>query len=133
MRNIRPSGPTVEFRVSFKRRRDSRRIRPDLCRVPRIARLLALAHKLDAAIRAGEIRNWADIATLGSITRARASQIAGLLNLCPSIQEALLLMPPTTSGRDQITERSIRRISNERSWRRQRLLWRQLLHYEEHK
>ena len=42
-------------------------------RVPRIVRMLALAHKIDGMIRAGELRDLADAARAIGVTRARMS------------------------------------------------------------
>jgi len=38
----------------------------------------------------GEMRDYADVARLGYVTRARLTQIMNLLLLAPDIQEALL-------------------------------------------
>jgi hypothetical protein len=40
-------------------------------RAPRIARLLALAYKLEAMVRSGEIEGYAELARLGHISPAR--------------------------------------------------------------
>ena len=50
-------------------------------RVPRIARLLALAHKFDSLVRQGAIADYAALARLGHVSRARITQILNLL-LC---------------------------------------------------
>jgi hypothetical protein len=52
-------------------------------RAPRIARLLALAHKLDSMVGSGEIRDYAQLARLGHISPARLTQIMVLLHLAP--------------------------------------------------
>ena len=57
---------------------------------PRIARLVGLAHKLDALVRSGEVTGYAKLAKLGHISPARLTQIMVLLHLAPSIQEYLL-------------------------------------------
>ena len=44
-------------------------------RVPRIARLLALAHKFDGLVRQGTVPDYAALARLGHVSRARLSQI----------------------------------------------------------
>jgi hypothetical protein len=44
-------------------------------RVPRVARLLALAHRLDRLLRAGVVKDYAEAARLGHVTRARISQV----------------------------------------------------------
>jgi hypothetical protein len=92
-------------------------------RVQRVARILALAHKIEAMIRAGELRDLADAARRLSLTRARISQISNLLLLAPDIQESILGLLPTTKGRDPVSERALRRIVGEPDWERQRKLW----------
>ncbi len=47
---------------------------------PRIARLLALAHKLDAQVRSGAIAVYGELARLGHISPARLTQIVVLLH-----------------------------------------------------
>ena len=44
-------------------------------RVPRIARLLALALRFDGLIRSGAVRDYAELARLGQVSRARITQI----------------------------------------------------------
>ena len=92
-------------------------------RVPRVARLLALAHRFENLIRDGEVRDYADLARLGHVTRARLSQVMNLLNLAPDIQEAILFLPPATQGRDPIYERQLRPIMAVLDWKKQRRMW----------
>jgi len=61
--------------------------------IPRISRLMALAIKFDGLVRHGEVRDYADLARLGYVTRARITQIMNLLNLAPDIQEEILFLP----------------------------------------
>jgi hypothetical protein len=92
---------------------------------PRIARLLALAHKLDALVRAGAVPDYGKVAQLGHISAARLSQIMALLHLAPSIQEYVLFL---SAGDDRIvTELGLRKIAREPHWGRQRQLFEQLL------
>jgi hypothetical protein len=84
-------------------------------RIPRIARLMALAIKFQDMIDRGEIRDYAEVARLGYVTRARVTQIMNLLNLAPDIQEALLHLPGDKS-RGSVCERQIRDVAR-------RLLW----------
>jgi hypothetical protein len=95
-----------------------------LGRVPRLARLMALAIRFDGLLRRGEVRDYADVARLGHVTRARVTQVMNLLNLAPDIQEALLFLPPIEAGRDPIKEWQVRPIAAEPDWRKQRRLWR---------
>jgi len=95
--------------------------------VPRIAKLMALAIRFDGLVRRGEVRDYADLARLGYVTRARITQIMNLLNLAPDIQEALLFLPRTVRGRDAIREHDVRPIAAVRHWSRQRKMWARLL------
>jgi len=88
-------------------------------RVPHIARLLALAHRIEGMIRVGEIRDWAEAARLVGITRARMTQIANLLLLAPKIQEGILNLSHVTRGEDLVTERSLREVAAHADWQRQ--------------
>jgi hypothetical protein len=81
---------------------------------------MALAIRYEGLIRTGVIRDYADIARLGGVSRARVSQIMDLLNLAPEIQEEILFLPRTVSGRDRITERNLRSVICELDWNRQR-------------
>ncbi len=92
--------------------------------VPRVSRLMALAIRFEELIRFGEVVDYADIARLGHVTRARVTQIMNMLNLAPDIQEEILFLPRTVSGRDPITERDIRAIVAEMDWNKQRKAWR---------
>ena len=95
-------------------------------RVPRVARLMALAIKFDRMIAAGHVRDQAEIAAVGHVTRARVTQVMCLLYLAPDIQEAVLHLPPVASGRDPFTERELRAIATEPDWAEQRGMWRDL-------
>jgi hypothetical protein len=92
-------------------------------RVPRISRLMALAVRFDRLIREGAVRDYADLGRLGHVTRARATQIMNLLNLAPDIQEEILFLPRTQSGRDPVSERQVRPIAAVPDWRKQHQLW----------
>jgi hypothetical protein len=95
-------------------------------RVPRVARLLALARRIDERVLKGELTSYAEVALLGHVTRARVSQITNLLNLAPDIQEAILFLPRTLHGRDPIILRDLQPIASTLDWRKQRVLWQQL-------
>ena len=95
-------------------------------RIPRLSRLMALAIRLDGDLQRGKIRDYADIARFGRITRARATQIMNLLNLAPDIQEEILFLPRTFTGRDAVTENDLRTIASEAVWENQRRLWKEM-------
>jgi hypothetical protein len=94
-------------------------------RAPRIARLLALAHKLDAMVRSGEITDYAQLARLGHISPARLTQIMVLLHLAPAIQEYVLFISAPDAR--LITEVGLRKIAREPRWDRQRELFEHFL------
>jgi DNA invertase Pin-like site-specific DNA recombinase len=84
----------------------------------RITRLLALAVKFDGLRRDGIVKNYAEMARLGRVSRARVTQIMSLLNLAPDIQQDILLSPKMS-----VPESSIRALSAEVIWSRQREQW----------
>ena len=98
-------------------------------KVPRIARLMALAIHCDELIQQGAITDQSELARFGQVTTARTTQIMSLLALAPDIQEAILFLPRTTQGRDVIKESDVRPIATVPDWRKQRRLWATL--YEE--
>jgi len=118
---------TVQRKVRVGRCRRARKgsAAPGLTagRVPRVARLMALAIRLDGLIRAGVVTDQAALARLGQVTRARLTQIMNLLLLAPEIQETLLFMPATERGCDAITERELRQIVAAPDWEEQRRLF----------
>lgn len=127
------SSMSATFTVDFKRGRPVAK-RPveaapagaapvTAAQVPRVARLLALAHRIERAVREGELADYADAARLGYVTRARVSQVVGLLNLAPDIQEELLF---SVQEGGSTRERDVRSIASDVSWRRQRASMRQL-------
>ncbi len=87
---------------------------------------MALAIRFDRLVRDGAVADYAEIARLGHVTRARLTQIMNLLCLAPDIQEALLLLPPVEKGRDPITERELRPIAAVPGWQKQRRMWRRI-------
>ena len=99
---------------------------PPKGRVPRISRLMALAIRFQGLLDRGEVRDYAELARLGHVTRARVTQIMNLLNLAPSIQEALLFLPEMTGGRDPVKEWQVRPMAAVVGWGRQRRMWRNL-------
>jgi hypothetical protein len=96
-------------------------------RIPRVARLMALAIKLDGLVRGGVVRDYAALARLGHVSRARITQIMNLLLLAPDIQEQLLFLPHTPRGRDAIHLRQLQTIALLPDWNEQRPHWRRLL------
>lgn len=75
--------------------------------VPRIARLMALAIHFEGLIRQGLVKDYADLARLGGVSRARITQIMNLPNLPPTEQEEILFLKGGP-GRARVTERCLR-------------------------
>ena len=92
-------------------------------RVPRVAKLLALAHRFEDLVRNAEVADYAELARLGRVSRARVSQIMSLLSLAPDLQEQVLFLPRTECGRDPIQMRHLPPIAQVADWKLQRQLW----------
>ena len=92
-------------------------------RVPRVSRLMALAIRFEGLVRSGAVTDYAELARLGHVTRARMSQIMGLRHLATDIQEMLLFLPAVESGRDPIVLRDLLPITATPDWRVQRKRW----------
>jgi len=131
-------GLTIQREVHFGRGKRSRKVLRDgastdtpeetaVGRTPRISKLMALAIRFDRLINEGEITDQAELARLGQVSRARVTQIMNLLMLAPDIQEEILFLPQTMSGRDAIRERHIRPLTAVLDWRKQRRLWKKLV------
>ena len=76
-------------------------------RTPRVVELLRKAIKWQELLESGEASNQAAIARREGITRARITQVMGLLRLTPDIQEHILAMPKV-AHRPVLTERALR-------------------------
>jgi len=105
---------------------DSRRGSTGKGNIPRVAKLLALAVRFEKLVKRGDIQDYADLARLGYVTRARITQIMNLLNLAPDIQEDILFLPNTMKGRDPILEKDLRPVAAVPHWSRQRKMWAQM-------
>ena len=95
-------------------------------RVPRIARLLALAWHIEGLVRSGTLASYAAAARLGHVSRARLSQILSLLNLAPDLQEQVLFLQHPRRGRTPLALRQILRVAAVLDWPEQRRRWRKL-------
>jgi hypothetical protein len=104
------------------------RLRPaseTLTRPPRLARLVALAHKLEALVRSGRVKDYAELSRLAHVSAARIGQIVILGQLAPTIQEHVLFLPAEHAA--LIGERELREVAREPRWDRQRARFEQLL------
>lgn len=120
----------VHFRCTKRGRKEIREgmeePQPALGSVPRVSRLLALALHMDDLYRMGEVADYAELARLALVTRARMTQIMSLLLLAPDIQEEILFLPRSAGRRDSIQEKAVRPIASVPDWRKQRVMWRDL-------
>ena len=119
---------TFEYQIPGRRGRalPAFRLQPSsetLTRPPRLARLVALAHKLEALVRSDQVKDYAELARLARVTPARIGQIVLLAQLAPTIQEQVLFLSAEQAG--MIGERALREIAREPRWDRQRV------HFEE--
>jgi hypothetical protein len=92
-------------------------------RIPRISRLMALAHHLEQLVVSGVVKDYAELARLGHVSRARITQIMNLLLLASDIQEEILFLPKTVAGHDPIKLKHLQAVALERDWGRQRERW----------
>ena len=117
----------ITYTRDFGADRSSPRARPDSkaveLSIPRIARLMAFAIRFEGLLRSGTIRDYAELARLGRVTRARMTQIMKLLNLAPDIQEQILFQP-TFNG---LNERNLRSIVSKIDWDEQRRMFREIM------
>ena len=95
-------------------------------RIPRVARLMALALRFEELLRQGLVADYSALAAFGQVSRARISQIMNLLHLAPDLQEQLLFLPPTPRGRDPIHLAQLQPLAAALDWKKQRRLWAQL-------
>ncbi|MBF0395737.1 MAG: hypothetical protein HQK78_03120 [Desulfobacterales bacterium] len=100
----------------------------EIGRIPRLTRLLALALKFEDLIKANKCKDYAEIAKLGHLSRARVTQIMNLTLLSARIIENILFMPRILKGRDLISEHELREIVSEADWDKQWMLWTDLTH-----
>ena len=94
------SGPTVVRKVQFtleekgRKRLEPMGLEPVVVngeRIPRKTQLLAIALKFEEMLASGEVRNYAEIARRYGVSRARVSQIMGLLEMGGEEQDGVLL------------------------------------------
>ena len=118
---LKPSVRAIERSADKQPREDVGRCRFD--RYPRIVQVVALAIHFQDMMDRGEIRNHADLARLGCISRERVSQVMMLAWLAPDIQQQVLGLPKTPGGRFPVSETALRTIARVASWAEQRTRW----------
>ena len=118
----------IEYTLKLRRRAPAFKTNPasePQERPHRIARILALAHRLDELARSAAVRDHGELARLGHVSPARICQFMTLLHLAPAIQEYLLFL--TTAETIPVTEHALRKIAREPRWDRQRAVFQSLL------
>ena len=80
---------------------------------------MALAIRLEELVGDETVQNYAELAQLGRITRARMTQIMKLRQLAPDLQEQLLFLPLVKG----LNERNLRVIVQQLDWSEQRRMF----------
>ena len=111
--------PSIELEYTLPERRKC--VDRASGRVPRLARLLALAIRLQELLDRGEATSYAALEQVAGVSRARVSQVMSLLDLAPDIQESILCLQ-----RQPPRENEVRKIAREPDWVTQRQLWYEL-------
>jgi hypothetical protein len=91
----------------------------------RLARLVALAHQLEARVTSGQVKGYDDLARRSGVSPARVAQIVVLTQLAPDIQEYVLFLSAEHAG--LITEIELREVAREISWDRQLAMFEELV------
>ncbi len=92
-------------------------------RIPRISRYMALAIHFEDLIRQGVVTDYADLARLGHVTRARVTQIMNLRLLAPEIQEELLELSTDYHRSSHVALRELQAVACTICWLKQRQVW----------
>jgi len=83
---------------------------PPPARRERLARMLALAHRVEQLVEGGEVESYRVVARALGITPARMTQVMDMLRLSPAVQERVLF-----ADRD-VTARGVRCAVREAEW-----------------
>jgi hypothetical protein len=87
---------------------------------------MALALRFEELVRSGAIRDYAELARLGQVSRARLTQVMNLLHLAPDLQEQILFLPPALKGRDPIHLQDLQTLAALLDWQSQRRRWNEM-------
>jgi len=83
---------------------------------------MALAIRFEQLIRDGVVSDQSELARLGSLSRARLTQLMNLNNIAPDIQEELL-QPGKLCHQQDLSERLLRPLTMTPCWSNQRRIW----------
>lgn len=98
---------------------------PDFKSEPIIRQQLLLAHQIQGMLADGRAKDLHQIAGWINVSKTRLEQITNLLFLCPKIQEDIIHSDSNRIAK--ISERTIRPLSAETDWTKQKNAWNNLL------
>ena len=98
---------------------------PKAPQTPKVVELLRTAQEWQRQLAAGEVKNQAEIARREGISRARVTQVMGLLRLAPDLQEHILEFE-AVDGIRLVSERALRDVIRIECWASQRQAWKRL-------
>lgn len=78
-------------------------------RIPRVAKLMALAIRCDQMLRSGAVPDASALAKLARVSQPQMTQILNLTLLAPDIQEKLLFLDPVEEGKPRVSEKGLRK------------------------
>ena len=96
--------------VSAVPQRRTKPTTPKVPKTPLVVELLRKAIEWQTLLESGEATSQAEVARREGLTRARVTQVMGMLRLAPAIQQHILSMPDM-GRRPSITERALRRVT----------------------
>ncbi len=109
--------------VTCVERRHARPNRSSDRQPARVARMLALAHHIEAGLAAGRWPSASHAAGILGLSRNRLSQVIALINLAPDLQQQLLALE-AVDGREPTTERWLfESVVTLLEWSDQRRAW----------
>jgi len=123
---------SMEYKTNFRshKRKQARNDKNPHCsspsKLPRITRLMALAHHLQELIDQGIVHDYADIARLTGLSRARLTQIMNFRLLAPQIQEDIIFATAMAPIPNYLKERALRMILKTSVWDEQLKIWKKL-------
>jgi len=119
---------SIEYKINLnntgRRRKSNVNNKKILKKTPHITRLLALAHHLKHLIDSRTVKDYADIARLSNLSRARLTQIMNLTLLAPNIQEEILSFSETSTM--SIREQNLRTVLKTPVWDEQYKIWKKM-------
>jgi len=99
---------TYKLEITRGRKRHKRVLEPappseapiiDPSKVPRATRMLVLGYYFERLVQQGKLKNYAEIARVTGLSRARVTQLVNL-TLLPSSQQVRILLPRSCSAAD---------------------------------